>query len=36
VELAGQVAEMAHRTLAGSFRRSNPANAKIILLDAAP
>ncbi|MDO5098236.1 MAG: NAD(P)/FAD-dependent oxidoreductase [Corynebacterium sp.] len=36
VELAGQVAEMAHRTLAGSFRRCNPANAKIILLDGAP
>lgn len=36
VELAGQIAEMAHRTLAGSFRRCNPANAKIILLDGAP
>ena len=33
VELAGQVAEMAHRTLSGFYRRANPANAKIILLD---
>lgn len=36
VELAGQVAEMAHRTLSGFYRRANPANAKIILLDGAP
>lgn len=36
VELAGQVAEMAHRTLSNAFRRANPANAKIILLDGAP
>ncbi|GAA1473939.1 NAD(P)/FAD-dependent oxidoreductase [Corynebacterium felinum] len=36
VELAGQVAEMAHRTLAGAFRRFNPSSAKIILLDGAP
>ncbi len=35
VELAGQVAEMAHRTLSNAFRRCNPANAKIILLDGA-
>lgn len=36
VELAGQLAEMAHRTLRGSYRRINPDNAKIILLDGAP
>ncbi|AKE41186.1 NADH dehydrogenase [Corynebacterium kutscheri] len=36
VELAGQLAEMAHRTLAGNYTRVNPANAKIILLDGAP
>ncbi|MCQ9342898.1 NAD(P)/FAD-dependent oxidoreductase [Corynebacterium kozikiae] len=36
VELAGQLAEMAHRTLAGSYTRANPANAKIVLLDGAP
>ncbi|MBP3087584.1 NAD(P)/FAD-dependent oxidoreductase [Corynebacterium sp. sy017] len=36
VELAGQVAELAHRTLAGAYSRFNPANAKIILLDGAP
>ncbi|AHI22764.1 NADH dehydrogenase [Corynebacterium vitaeruminis DSM 20294] len=36
VELAGQLAEMAHRTLAGEYNRFNPANAKIILLDGAP
>lgn len=36
VELAGQLAEMAHRTLAGEYKRFNPANAKIILLDGAP
>lgn len=36
VELAGQLAEMAHRTLAGEYTRFNPANAKIILLDGAP
>ncbi|ADK28808.1 NAD(P)/FAD-dependent oxidoreductase [Corynebacterium pseudotuberculosis] len=36
VELAGQLAEMAHRTLAGEYTRFNPANAKIILIDGAP
>ncbi|GJJ38030.1 NADH dehydrogenase [Corynebacterium ulcerans] len=36
VELAGQLAEMAHRTLAGEYTHFNPANAKIILLDGAP
>ncbi|AZA11394.1 NAD(P)/FAD-dependent oxidoreductase [Corynebacterium gerontici] len=36
VELAGQLAEMAHRTLSGSYTRINPSNAKVILLDGAP
>lgn len=36
VELAGQLAEMAHRTLAGAYTRANPSNAKIVLLDGAP
>ncbi|MCS4535058.1 NAD(P)/FAD-dependent oxidoreductase [Corynebacterium sp. HS2168-gen11] len=36
VELAGQIAEMAHRTLSGTFRRFNPTSAKIILLDGSP
>jgi NADH dehydrogenase len=36
VELAGQIAEMAHRTLSGAYNNFNPANAKIILLDGAP
>jgi NADH dehydrogenase len=36
VEMAGQIAELAHRTLRRDFRRINPADARIILLDAAP
>ncbi|MBV7280837.1 MULTISPECIES: NAD(P)/FAD-dependent oxidoreductase [unclassified Corynebacterium] len=36
VELAGQLAEMAHRTLAGRYTNINPANARILLLDGAP
>lgn len=36
VELAGQIAEMAHRTMSGAYNNFNPANAKIILLDGAP
>lgn len=36
VELAGQLAEMAHRTLAGEYSNFNPSSAKIILLDGAP
>ncbi|MGP6173254.1 NAD(P)/FAD-dependent oxidoreductase [Corynebacterium sp. A21] len=36
VELAGQLAEMAHRTLAGEYTNFNPSSAKIILLDGAP
>lgn len=35
VEMAGQIAEAAHRTLRGNFRSINPASARIILLDAA-
>ncbi|CAM3064302.1 NAD(P)/FAD-dependent oxidoreductase [Skermania piniformis] len=36
VELAGQIAELADRTLAGAFRTIDPNNARVILLDAAP
>lgn len=36
VELAGQLAEMAHRTLAGEYNNFSPSSAKIILLDGAP
>ncbi|MDO4908568.1 MAG: NAD(P)/FAD-dependent oxidoreductase [Corynebacterium sp.] len=36
VELAGQLAEMAHRTLKGEYKNFDPASAKIILLDGAP
>ncbi|AKK03102.1 NAD(P)/FAD-dependent oxidoreductase [Corynebacterium epidermidicanis] len=36
VELAGQVAEMAHRTLKDQYSNFDPASAKIILLDGAP
>lgn len=36
VELAGQVAEMAHRTLNDQYSNIDPANAKIVLLDGAP
>ncbi|MEZ2121374.1 MULTISPECIES: NAD(P)/FAD-dependent oxidoreductase [unclassified Corynebacterium] len=36
VELAGQLAEMAHRTLKGEYSNINPAAAKIVLLDGAP
>jgi NADH dehydrogenase len=35
VELAGQIAEIAHRTLPGEYRRIDPAGARIVLLDAA-
>jgi NADH dehydrogenase len=34
--MAGQIAELAHRTLRKDFRRIDPATARIILLDAAP
>ncbi|MDU0477664.1 NAD(P)/FAD-dependent oxidoreductase [Staphylococcus chromogenes] len=36
VELAGQVAEMANRTLKDQYSNIDPANAKIVLLDGAP
>jgi NADH:ubiquinone reductase (H+-translocating) len=36
VEMAGQISEMAHRTLRRDFRRIDTTKAKIILLDAAP
>lgn len=36
VEMAGQIAELAHRTLKRDFRRIDPKNAKVILLDFAP
>ncbi|GIF30352.1 NAD(P)/FAD-dependent oxidoreductase [Actinoplanes utahensis] len=35
VELAGQIAEIAHRTLPGEYRRIDPARARIVLIDAA-
>jgi NADH dehydrogenase len=36
VELAGQIAELAERTLAGAFRTIEPSECRVILLDAAP
>jgi NADH dehydrogenase len=36
VEMAGQIAELAHRTLRHDFRRINTRDARVILLDAAP
>ncbi|MCV7235328.1 NAD(P)/FAD-dependent oxidoreductase [Mycobacterium branderi] len=36
VELAGQIAELAERTLAGAFRTISPSDCRVILLDAAP
>jgi len=36
VELAGQISELANRTLKGAFRNIDPTDAKVILLDAAP
>lgn len=36
VELAGQLAEMAHRTLKNEYSNIDPASAKIVLLDGAP
>src|SRR4051795_5439535 len=36
VEMAGQIAELAHRTLRHDFRTIDPTTARIILLDAAP
>ncbi|MBK8730645.1 MAG: NAD(P)/FAD-dependent oxidoreductase [Tetrasphaera sp.] len=36
VEMAGQIAELAQRTLKNDFRVINPRDAKVILLDAGP
>ena len=36
VEMAGQIAELAHRTLRHDFRRINTRDARVILVDAAP
>ncbi|MDP3890459.1 NAD(P)/FAD-dependent oxidoreductase [Nocardioides sp.] len=36
VEMAGQIAELAHRTLKRDFRRINTREARVILVDAAP
>ena len=36
VELAGQIAELAERTLPGAFRSIEPQECRVILLDAAP
>jgi NADH:quinone reductase (non-electrogenic) len=36
VELAGQIAGLAHRSLRRNFRRIDPAAARIVLIDAAP
>ncbi|MBS2964752.1 NAD(P)/FAD-dependent oxidoreductase [Actinocrinis puniceicyclus] len=36
VEMAGQIAELAHRALVGEYRRIDTREARIILLDAAP
>jgi NADH:quinone reductase (non-electrogenic) len=34
VEMAGQIAELAHRTLPGEYRRVDPRQARVILVDA--
>ena len=36
VEIAGQIVELAERTLAGAFRTIKPSDCRVILLDAAP
>ena len=36
VEMAGQIAELSHRTLDRDFRSIDPSKARIVLLDAAP
>lgn len=36
VEMAGQLAELAHRSLRGSFRHVDPARARILLVDPVP
>jgi NADH dehydrogenase len=36
VEMAGQIAELAHRTLPGEYRHIDPSKARILLVDALP
>jgi NADH dehydrogenase len=36
VEMAGQIAELAHRTLRHEFRHIDPRRARVVLVDAAP
>src|SRR5665647_3145931 len=36
VEMAGQIAELAHRTLRKDHRRSDPRQARVVLLEGAP
>jgi NADH dehydrogenase len=36
VEVAGQIVELAERTLAGAFRSIQPSECRVVLLDAAP
>jgi NADH:ubiquinone reductase (H+-translocating) len=36
VEMAGAIAELDHRTLHGEFRRIDPGNARVILVEAGP
>ena len=36
VEMAGQISELANKTLADDFRHINPKDARVILVDAAP
>ncbi|MEI7913602.1 MAG: NAD(P)/FAD-dependent oxidoreductase [Mycobacteriaceae bacterium] len=36
VELAGQIAELAHRTLPGAFRTIDPEECRVMLLDGSP
>ncbi|EYR64004.1 NADH dehydrogenase [Actinotalea ferrariae CF5-4] len=36
VEMAGQIAELAHRALQGNFRHIDPRETRIVLVDAAP
>jgi NADH dehydrogenase len=36
VEMAGQIAELAHRALVSDFQKIDTRNARVILLDAAP
>ncbi|MDK6690083.1 FAD-dependent oxidoreductase, partial [Aerococcus urinae] len=36
VEMAGQIRELASRTLKNEFRKVNPENARVVLVDGAP